>query len=50
MSKRPNARRHNEKALDAQADMERAVMARSGLTAVAGLVVVWLVLRWIRHG
>jgi hypothetical protein len=40
-----------DKTLREQAGAERAVAARSGLGVVlAGLVVVWVVLRWIRHG
>lgn len=39
-----------ERELDRQADAERLVAARSGLRVILGLLVVWLVLRWIRHG
>jgi hypothetical protein len=41
--------RRDDEALDAQSDVERLVAARSGLAVAAGLLVVWLVLRWIRH-
>ncbi|MFJ8966001.1 hypothetical protein ACIRG5_42085 [Lentzea sp. NPDC102401] len=44
-----STQRHDEEALNAQSDVQRAVAARSGLAVVAGLMVVWLVLRWIRH-
>lgn len=35
--------------LKRQATVERVVAARSGLGVLAGLAVLWLVLRWIRH-
>lgn len=41
---------NKEKALRRQENAERAVVARSGLGLVAGLFVLWVVLRWIRHG
>lgn len=41
--------KRDEDALNAQSDVERVVAARSGLAVVAGLLVIWLVLRWIRH-
>ncbi|WP_269814313.1 hypothetical protein [Lentzea terrae] len=41
---------NREKALRRQENAERAAVARSGLGLVAGLVVLWVVLRWIRHG
>ncbi|MGW6937276.1 hypothetical protein ACWGE0_45010 [Lentzea sp. NPDC054927] len=45
-----NDQRQDEDDLDTQSDVERLVAARSGLAvAAAGLLVVWLVLRWIRH-
>ncbi|MDX8034201.1 hypothetical protein SK803_28625 [Lentzea sp. BCCO 10_0856] len=44
-----NSRRQDEDNLNAQSDVERVVAARSGLAAIAGLLVIWLVLRWIRH-
>lgn len=44
-----SSRRRNEDALNAQSDVERVVAARSGLAVVTGLLVIWLVLRWIRH-
>jgi hypothetical protein len=42
--------RNEDRALNQQADAERLVAARSGLRVVAGIVVIWVVLRWIRHG
>ncbi|MCP2244170.1 hypothetical protein ACFOWZ_37985 [Lentzea rhizosphaerae] len=39
-----------EEALSKQENTERVVTARSGLGLLAGLVVLWVVLRWIRHG
>ena len=39
-----------DKALRKQENAEKMVVARSGLGLAAGLVVIWLVLRWIRHG
>ena len=41
---------NKEKALRRQENAERATVARSGLGVVAGIVVIWVVLRWIRHG
>ncbi|MET9626597.1 hypothetical protein ABZX92_03950 [Lentzea sp. NPDC006480] len=40
----------NDKALRKQENAERAVAARSGLGVLAGIAVIWVVLRWIRHG
>lgn len=39
-----------ERALRRQENAERAAAARSGLGVLAGIAVVWVVLRWIRHG
>ncbi|WP_281360823.1 hypothetical protein [Lentzea indica] len=43
---------NKNKPISRQENAERAVAARSGLgvLALAGLVVLWVVLRWIRHG
>lgn len=43
--------RRDEDALDTQSDVERLAAARSGLAVAvaAGLLVIWVVLRWIRH-
>lgn len=38
-----------ERDLETQANVERVVTARSGLGVLAGLAVLWVVLRWIRH-
>ncbi len=40
----------NDKALRKQENAERAAAARSGLRVLAGIAVIWVVLRWIRHG
>lgn len=42
--------RRDEDTLGTQSNVERIVAARSGLAAVAAVLVIWLVLRWIRHG
>jgi hypothetical protein len=47
---RDKDRVNKDRALNQQADAERLVAARSGLRVVAGVVVIWVVLRWIRHG
>ena len=39
-----------DKALSRQANVERVVAARSGIRVLAGIAVIWVVLRWIRHG
>ena len=39
-----------DKALRRQENAERVVTARSGLGVLAGIAVIWVVLRWIRHG
>lgn len=48
---RAMTQRRDEDALDTQSDVERLAAARSGLAVAvaAGLLVIWVVLRWIRH-
>jgi uncharacterized membrane protein len=36
--------------LKRQTNVERVVTARSGLGVLAWIAVIWVVLRWIRHG
>ena len=45
-----SSHRRDEDALNAQSNVVRLVTARSGLAAAAGgLLVLWLVVRWIRN-